>query len=153
MKYLGLIAILCAALTFAACGSDNSPPDSRKPEAKKPAETKLTKPHIQPPSGPPPKELVVRDLKEGSGPPTKAGDEMTVEYLAVDKTGKKVFSSWDKSTPLRLTFQLGAGDYFPGWDKGLTGMKVGGRRELIFPSKLTRGFGALFYVIDLLEIN
>lgn len=95
----------------------------------------------------------IKDRKEGIGPPSKAGDELTTEYHAIDETGKVLYTSWDKTPPSEFSFELGADRYPPGLERGLRGMKVGGRRELSIPANLTDGLGPLFYVIDLLEIN
>jgi peptidylprolyl isomerase len=112
------------------------------------------------PKGAPPKKLEVKDLEEGTGAEAKAGDEVTVQYVGVDyKNGKEFDASWDRGEP--FTFQLGAGMVIPGWDQGVEGMKVGGRRELIIPPDLAYGpegsppaIGpneTLIFVIDLLE--
>ena len=101
------------------------------------------------------------DLIHGSGPAAKAGDSVTVQYvLATYSSGKTIQSSW---TSQPFTFTLGAGQVIPGWDQGVAGMQVGGRRELIIPPSL--GYGAhspgagiaandtLVFVVDLLKIN
>ena len=108
----------------------------------------------------PPTELVANDLEEGTGPAAKAGDEVSVQYVGVNyKSGKEFDASWDRGEP--FTFALGSGMVIPGWEKGIEGMKVGGRRELIIPPEL--GYGAagsppaippnetLIFVVDLLE--
>ncbi|MFL5833724.1 MAG: FKBP-type peptidyl-prolyl cis-trans isomerase [Solirubrobacterales bacterium] len=94
---------------------------------------------MEKPSGAPPKELVTNDLEEGSGPEAKSGDTVTVQYVGVNyKTGKEFDSSWSRSEP--FSFTLGAGEVIPGWDQGIEGMKVGGRRELVIPPEL--GYGS-----------
>lgn len=120
------------------------------------------KPAIPKPSGPAPKTLVVHDLVKGGGQTAKDGDTLTVQYVGVSySTGKQFDASWDRGQP--FTFELGAGNVIPGWDKGLVGMKVGGRRQLIVPPNL--GYGAqgqppqiqpnetLIFDIDLLKIG
>jgi len=120
------------------------------------------KPTITKPSGPPPKTLKIVDLKQGTGPAAKAGDQLTVNYVGVIyKTGQQFDASYDTGQP--FPFQLGAGNVIPGWDKGVVGMKVGGRRELIIPPAL--GYGAqgsppkippnsaLIFDIDLLKVG
>jgi peptidylprolyl isomerase len=97
----------------------------------------------------------------GSGPAAKAGDNVTVQYvLATYSSGKVVQSSW---TSQPFTFVLGEGQVIPGWDKGVVGMKAGGRRELVIPPSL--GYGAqspgsgiaandtLVFVVDLQKIG
>jgi peptidylprolyl isomerase len=109
-----------------------------------------------------PKELVSNELVEGSGEEAKRGDEVSVQYVGVDyKTGKEFDSSWSRSEP--FSFTLGQGEVIPGWDQGVEGMKVGGRRELIIPPEL--GYGkagspptippneTLVFVIDLESVN
>lgn len=120
-----------------------------------------SKPKVTVPSGAPPKKLVIKDLKEGEGPAAKAGDELSVQYVGVNyKTGKEFDSSWSHGQPFGFT--LGEGEVLAGWEQGVEGMKVGGRRELIIPPSL--GYGpagtgsippneTLVFVIDLLEIN
>ena len=114
------------------------------------------------PKGAPPKQLEVKDLEEGSGAEAKSGDKVTVQYVGVNyKNGKEFDSSWSRNEP--FPFTLGAGEVIPGWDQGVEGMKVGGRRELIIPPELAYGeAGAppaigpnetLVFVIDLLEVE
>ena len=106
--------------------------------------------------------LEIKDLEEGTGAEAKAGDEVTVQYVGVNyKNGKEFDASWDRGEP--FAFQLGAGMVIPGWDQGVEGMKVGGRRELIIPPELAYGpegsppaIGpneTLIFVIDLLEVE
>jgi peptidylprolyl isomerase len=110
----------------------------------------------------PPKTLVVKDVVKGSGKAAKAGDAITVQYVGVDyKTGKQFDASWDRGQPFQ--FQLGAQMVIPGWDQGVAGMKVGGRRELIIPPDLAYGpqgqppaiapNATLIFVIDLVSIG
>jgi peptidylprolyl isomerase len=114
------------------------------------------------PSGPPPKTLEIKEIEKGSGAEAKAGDEVTVQYVGVGYDSKKEFdSSWSRNEP--FSFALGAGQVIPGWDKGVAGMKVGGRRELIIPSNLAYGAQGsppvigpnetLIFVIDLLAVQ
>lgn len=154
MKCFGLVAAFCVVAALVACGgqSGDSPAElerARTVELNAQA-AKLTKPVVRPP-GKPPKEIVVRDIKEGTGPPARAGDVMTMEYLGTGLDGKEKYSSWDDRE--LHTSELGFGSYFPGWDKGVKGMKVGGRRELFFPASETLQHGPLFYVVDLLAIE
>lgn len=146
MKVLGSVFVLCAALALVACGGDESSNQSERPETRNP-----TKPEVEPPPGPPPEELVIKDLEAGSGPGAEPGDRLTIHYVGVDKRGKELYTSWDGFGP--LTFELGNNSYnFQGLDEGLEGMKAGGRRELLIPSDLAFG-EPLFYVIDLLKVE
>lgn len=152
MKCIAPLTVLCLSLALVACGDDSSPDETEAPETVEAA--RLTKPVVNPPSGPPSKKLVIKDIKEGSGPATKPGDELSVHYEAVDMTGKEVYSSWTFRDGEALDFELGAGDYFRGWEEGLEGMKAGGRRELQIPKRLSQDeLKPLFYVVDLLEIK
>jgi peptidylprolyl isomerase len=163
MRKLILIIGACLALLATGCGSDDSTTSSSSGEdtsssQQAEAPEKKTKPTVEKPSGAPPKQLVTNDLEEGSGPAAKAGDEVTVQYLGVNyKSGKEFDSSWSRSEP--FTFQLGSGLVIPGWEQGIEGMKVGGRRELIIPPELGYGTAGsppaippnetLIFVVDL----
>lgn len=172
MKALVLTISLCAALAVAGCGSSNDSSSSSTASTAESTESaatsesttgsELTKPKVVVPKGAPPKKLTVKEITEGSGPEAKAGDEVTVQYVGVDyKTGKEFDASWDRHEP--FTFTLGAGQVIGGWDKGVVGMKVGGRRELIIPPDLAYGAAGapgsiapnatLVFVIDLLGVK
>jgi peptidylprolyl isomerase len=147
MQRLFLIIGACLALLVAGCGSDSSTTSSSTAgsteEASAPKESestkKKTKPKVSVPKGAPPKQLVTKDLEEGSGAEAKAGDEITVQYVGVNyKTGKEFDSSWSRNEP--FPFTLGEGFVIPGWAEGFEGMKVGGRRELVIPPEL--GYGS-----------
>jgi peptidylprolyl isomerase len=98
----------------------------------------VEKPEIDFPGGEPPAELEITDIWEGDGPVASAGDRVTVHYVGVaHSTGEQFDASWDRGEP--LSFQLGAGKVITGWDQGLQGMKVGGRRQLIIPPGLAYG--------------
>jgi FKBP-type peptidyl-prolyl cis-trans isomerase len=108
-----------------------------------------TAPKVRVPPGPPPTKLIVKDLKKGSGPPLESGQRIRINYIGVTyKTGKPFEVKWGKTGP--FTFNYGSGELIEGWEIGLKGMKVGGRRELIVPSKLAYDSGALVYVIELI---
>ena len=98
----------------------------------------VEKPEIDFPGGEPPAELEITDIWEGDGPVASAGDHVTVHYVGVaHSTGEQFDASWDRGEP--LSFQLGAGRVIAGWDQGLQGMKVGGRRQLIIPPGMAYG--------------
>jgi peptidylprolyl isomerase len=187
LKYrilVGLAAIAAAAIV-AGCGSGGSstitlgnesdvksvphiagektPPASTTPSAttaKTPTSGPLSKqPKVTPPSGAAPSKLVVKDLVKGTGPEAKAGQSVTVNYVGVLFHGGKEFdASWKRNEP--FTFTLGKGQVIKGWDQGVAGMKVGGRRELIIPAELAYGKrgspptipanAPLVFVVDLL---
>jgi peptidylprolyl isomerase len=131
------------------------------PAERSPAGTAGTAPTVTVPSGNPPSKLESADLIHGTGKAAAPGDTVTVQYvLATYSTGKVIQSSW---TSQPLTFTLGRGQVIPGWDKGVVGMKAGGRRELIIPASLgyrdqSPGAGiapgdTLVFVIDLLNVD
>lgn len=121
-----------------------------------------SKPTVEVPEGPPPTELQIEDLEVGDGPEAATGDQVSVQYVGVDyESGEEFDSSWDRGEPFR--FQLGAGEVIPGWDEGVVGMKVGGRRELLIPPDLAYGpqgqppdigpNATLIFVIDLVSVG
>jgi peptidylprolyl isomerase len=118
-----------------------------------------TQPKVTPPSGAAPSKLVTKELIKGTGPEAKAGESVTVNYVGVLYHGGKEFdASWKRSEP--FTFALGKGQVIKGWDQGVAGMKVGGRRELVIPAELAYGKtgspptipanAPLVFVVDLL---
>jgi len=115
------------------------------------------------PKGKPPTRLETADLISGTGPAAKAGDSVTVQYvLATYSSGKVIQSSWT-AQPFTFTLDATPEQVIPGWDQGVVGMQVGGRRELIIPPILGyrnqspgAGIGindTLVFVVDLLKIN
>jgi peptidylprolyl isomerase len=121
-----------------------------------------SKPTVEVPEGPPPSQLQIDDIEEGDGPEATTGDQVTVQYVGVDyETGEEFDASWDRGEP--FPFQLGSGEVIPGWDQGVVGMKVGGRRQLIIPPDLAYGAqgqppdiapnATLIFVIDLVSID
>ena len=121
----------------------------------------IEKPEIDFPGGEAPATLQIRDIWEGDGAEAKAGDMVKVHYVGVAfSTGDEFDASWNRGTPLQ--FKLGVGQVIAGWDQGVQGMKVGGRRELIIPAHLAygdRGAGSaiapgetLIFVCDLMGV-
>jgi peptidylprolyl isomerase len=165
MRGILLTIALCAALAVAGCGdSDSSSTDTGLAEAAKSASDQdLTKkPTVEAPGGAAPKQLEENELVEGSGAEAKAGDQISVQYVGANyKTGEEFDASWDRGEP--FSFNLGAGEVIGGWDQGIVGMKVGGRRELIIPPEL--GYGpegspptippneTLIFIVDLLGVK
>ncbi|MFI1971016.1 peptidylprolyl isomerase [Streptomyces cinnamoneus] len=98
----------------------------------------IDKPEIDFPEGPAPADLEITDIWEGDGPAAKRGDMVKVHYVGVAfSTGEEFDASWNRGTPLE--FPLGAGHVIEGWERGLEGMKVGGRRKLVIPAHLAYG--------------
>jgi peptidylprolyl isomerase len=117
-----------------------------------------TRPEIDFPGGNPPVELVVHDEIVGDGAEAARGMTVSAHYVGVAfSTGEEFDASWNRGAP--LDFRLGVGQVIAGWDQGITGMKVGGRRQLTIPPHLAygdRGAGrsigpgeTLIFVVDL----
>lgn len=171
MKALTLTIAACVALVIGGCGgSDDSSTGSDESSSAAATEStsseaagaSKTKPKVVVPSGAPSKQLEVRELNKGTGAEAKAGDEVTVQYVGVGyESGEEFDASWDRGEP--FSFRLGAGEVIPGWDQGVEGMKVGGRRELVIPPNLAYGETGsppvigpnetLIFVIDLLAVG
>ena len=170
MKTLILTILACAALAIAGCGSDDDDTTSDSTQAEgnaaqveQAADTSgRTKPEVTVPDGEPPAQLEETELIEGTGKEAKSGDKVTVQYVGVGYESEEEFdSSWSRNEP--FSFTLGAGEVIPGWDQGVAGMKVGGRRELVIPPELAYGeAGAppaigpnetLIFVVDLVEVG
>jgi peptidylprolyl isomerase len=121
----------------------------------------ISKPEIDFPGGEPPAELHITEIWEGDGEVAKPGDTVQVHYVGVAySTGEEFDASWDRGEPLE--FRLGAGQVISGWDQGVAGMRVGGRRQLIIPPGMAygdRGAGnsirpgeTLIFVCDLVSV-
>jgi peptidylprolyl isomerase len=163
------LAVLATAalLGFTGCGDKN---DSSSDSGSTTADTETTastdvdtskKPVVEVPDKPP-AGLEIKDLKEGDGPTAKVGDSVSVDYVGVSQsTGKEFDASWNTGQP--FTFTIGQQMVIPGWDQGIPGMKVGGRRQLVIPPDL--GYGeqgqpptiapneTLIFVVDLRGIG
>ena len=122
----------------------------------------LERPQIEKPSGDIPFELGIEDLVTGYGPVATRGSKVTVHYVGVAfRSGEEFDASWNRGQPFE--FRLGKGQVIPGWDAGVQGMKVGGRRKLTIPSAMAygaRGAGGviaphepLVFVVDLLSVD
>ncbi|MGM0930777.1 FKBP-type peptidyl-prolyl cis-trans isomerase [Arthrobacter sulfonylureivorans] len=121
-----------------------------------------TKPEIEFPGTDTPQDLVIEDIIVGDGAEAKAGDTVSTHYVGVAwSTGEEFDASWNRGAP--LDFRVGVGQVIQGWDQGLLGMKVGGRRRLEIPAHLAygdRGAGSaiapgesLIFVVDLLGVR
>jgi peptidylprolyl isomerase len=98
----------------------------------------ISKPEIDFPDGPAPTDLQITDIWEGDGKVAGTGDTVRVHYVGVAySTGEEFDASWNRGEP--LDFPLGAGRVIAGWDQGIQGMKVGGRRKLVIPAHLAYG--------------
>jgi peptidylprolyl isomerase len=151
-------------------GSSQSAAQGRARKAKKvkpsAAEANIsTKPTVPKGKGAPPRSLVAQDLIVGKGKPVVSGQAVSVRYVGVlYRSGKQFDASWKGNGPGRpFQFVLGGGQVIPGWDQGVPGMRVGGRRKLIIPSNLAYGAqgyppsippnAALIFDIDLKKIG
>ncbi len=125
--------------------------------------TETEKPQVQvTPGDTPPTELVVEDVVEGTGPEATAGQDVEVHYVGVAwSTNAQFDASWDRRNTFR--FPLGGGRVIAGWDQGVAGMKVGGRRRITIPPHLgygdagaggvIKGGETLVFVVDLLGVG
>jgi peptidylprolyl isomerase len=140
-------------------GTQTSPSPAEAAEALKDTSTK---PVIPKPTGTPPRKLVKEDIVKGKGPGAKRGDTVVVNYVGLNfSNGREFDASWDSGATFPV--QLGTGSVIAGWEKGLIGIKEGGRRKLVIPPEL--GYGAqgyppdippnetLIFVIDAVSIN
>ena len=120
------------------------------------------RPQIDKPEGDIPFDLGIDDIVVGDGDEATSGKTVTVHYAGVAfSTGEEFDASWNRGEP--FTFKLGKGQVIPGWDAGVQGMKVGGRRQLTIPSAMAygaRGAGGviaphepLVFVVDLLSVD
>jgi peptidylprolyl isomerase len=174
MRRLVLPLALLPVIALGACGgSDDNQPAANTTKAKtteepspaqerKALEDTSKRPHIPKPTGSPPRRLVKEDLVKGKGPAAKPGDALTVQYVGVTfSTGDEFDASWDRGQPFQ--FQVGTGQVIKGWDRGLIGMRKGGRRMLTIPPELAYGTTGsppligpnetLVFVVDLIAIN
>jgi peptidylprolyl isomerase len=121
----------------------------------------MSKPEVEPYDGAPPADLVIEDITVGTGEEARAGQTATVHYVGVaHSTGEEFDASYNRGAPFQ--FQLGAGRVIAGWDQGVVGMKIGGRRKLVIPPHLgygARGAGSaikpnetLIFVVDLVGL-
>ena len=127
-KHCGLLLILSAVLT--AQSSSHKATPTRVPNTNAP--TKVTGEGVKTESG-----LQYWDIKVGTGDKAKSGDKVKVHYTGWFTSGKKFDSSVDARQP--YSFTLGQGNVIKGWDEGVTGMKVGGKRQLRIPPELAYG--------------
>src|SRR5829696_6623344 len=151
-----ILTAVVAVLAVSACGDDDesSAGADRQQTATQTEATPSpdalkdtsTKPEIPKPTGSPPRRLVKQDIVKGTGPGAKPGDTVTVNYVGVNfSNGEEFDSSWDSGATFPV--QLGAGMVIEGWDKGLVGIKKGGRRMLTIPPEM--GYGAEGYPPDI----
>ena len=119
------------------------------------------KPTVSLPEGALPTALVITDLVTGTGAEATKGTTVSVHYVGVNTDGSEFDASWDRGQP--LDFRIGAGQVIAGWDQGVAGMKIGGRRQLVIPPDLAYGSrgappvikpnATLVFVVDLLAVR
>lgn len=189
--FILVLPALAAGLLLSGCGSSQSaadkaaeqaaneeknPPTITNPEESVTKAAKVepgpgegdidTKPKIPAQEGEPPSELVAQDVIVGDGKEAKNGDKVSVQYVGVLFDGGKEFdTSWESDTKAgkAFEFQLGGGQVIAGWDQGVVGMKVGGRRRLTIPADLAYGAAgspptipanaALVFDVDLQKVS
>jgi peptidylprolyl isomerase len=174
MRHPLCLLALIPVLALAACGgSDDNEPAAKTTKEKtteqpspsqqrQALEDTSKRPHIPKPNGSPPRRLVKEDIVKGKGAPAKPGDALTVQYVGVTfSTGEEFDASWDRGQPYQ--FPLGRGQVIQGWDRGLVGMRKGGRRMLTIPPELAYGTSGsppligpnetLVFVVDLIGIT
>lgn len=181
-RMLTVTAAVAVLLAIAGCGGDDDGSGGQGAGADTPAQTETSgtetapspaeqeealkdtsvKPVIPKPTGSPPRRLVKEDIVKGRGPAAKPGDVVVVNYVGVNfSNGDEFDASWDRGRPVPV--ELGSGDVIEGWDRGLVGIRAGGRRKLTIPPEL--GYGAegyppeippnetLVLVIDAVSVN
>lgn len=163
--FLAILVIVVAVILIAQGGDGGGDQAAVGPDCSTESSISTdtsTKPKVEVPDEEPPDELECVDVVVGDGATAEEGDQVTVQYVGVNfDDGKQFDASWDSGQP--FPFQLGSGSVIPGWDEGVVGMKVGGRRELIIPPDLAYGAqgsppaikpnSTLVFVVDLLDVQ
>jgi peptidylprolyl isomerase len=156
--------IIAAVLLLGACerGDEEERPVADETEAPDPSQRPDVLAEAGDLAGDPPTELQIDDVLVGEGDPVEAGDTVSVHYVGVAWSTREEFdASWERDQP--LSFTLGAGHVIRGWDQGVEGMRVGGRRTLTIPPDLAYGDRGvdgviapgetLVFVVDLLAFD
>jgi peptidylprolyl isomerase len=108
---------------------------------------------VDPSNRPPPETVLARDVEMGSGPPVRIGDRVVLFYKGVDyKTGETRFSTWPP-TAQPYVLEIRPAEFSDAWEEAIVGMRAGGRRELLTPSRLAFDEGAVDYVFDVIRIE
>jgi len=160
-KSLSVLAVVAGLASFSTVSMSRAEKPGLLPTSPIPKDFPM-KPDVTVPEGAPPTTLVIDDITVGNGAEAVVGKSVTVQYVGVAwSTGKQFDASWDRGQP--FSFPLGGGRVIQGWDKGVAGMKIGGRRKLTIPPELgygSRGAGGaikpnetLIFVVDLLEVK
>lgn len=153
-RILPVLPLLLASFALASCGGGaaaestaSKPKDTGPPTS---VEGVPNPPPFEPPPGAPPQRVVIKDVREGQGVEIRPGDQFRANYICLDyQTGEELEDSW-RDGPFVWTWGTG-NDLTKGWEIGLKGMRVGGRRILYVPSKLAYGDGDRAYFVELLE--
>jgi peptidylprolyl isomerase len=149
VRNLTLVGALLAAVSLAACGAGEDSSTVEKPPSKMSAAeiAKLPQIKIRARHGPAPRGLVIHDVRKGSGAVMQRGDTMLVDWA--EASYGEALKAAPSARQLKFTF----GKFIKGWEEGLPGMKVGGRRELLVPTRLGDTGGPVVYQVDLLAIE
>jgi len=151
------VAVVAVVVGIIFIRSNSSKRETSNTKSEEAAIIPLSSPTIMPETT----ELQIEDLKAGEGAEVKSGDTLTVHYKGTLLNGTQFDSSYDRGQPFEV--KIGVGQVIQGWDKGILGMKVGGKRKLVIPSEL--GYGkagagnlippdaTLVFEIELLEIR
>ena len=151
---LKILSVATAGILLLGCGNDGGQSAATDSSTEVPTSIEIVptptpagdvdnadlsvKPLVTIPPSSPPTELLIEDLVVGSGSPVGVGDFLIMDYVGVSySTGLQFDASWDRGSP--FPFELGAGRVIQGWDQGIVGMSVGGRRSLTIPPELAYG--------------
>ena len=163
---VAILAVLAVLVLVSVLGGDDDDGEDVRAEGTTSTTEARTTPTSEKPAVPeagtePVTELVVEDIKEGDGAEVKAGDTIVAHYLgATYADGKEFEASWDGGETFETV--IGQGNVIKGWDEGIPGMKVGGRRKLVIPAEMAYGaeddgsgrpFGDLVFIIDVYAVK
>lgn len=152
MRRTVLILSVFLAFVGVGCGGEGQT-DTEGDEVSALAQEYLDAPKVDPPEGPPPKKVVIKEVKPGSGATAKKGDEVRIHYRGFEySSGNEVYFEWRPNPPVPYA-PLGYVEGEPGLQQGIVGMREGGRREVIVPARLGSIDDALIYLVELVSVK